>query len=52
MELLELYLHWNSLGVEGGRLLAEGLLKNKYLKVLDVSYNSLGGNISATKIWA
>ena len=41
-DLAELYLHWNNLGVIGGRAVAEGLMENIYLKVLDISYNSIG----------
>lgn len=40
--LQELYLHWNNICSEGGACIARGLTLNKYLKVIDLSYNSLG----------
>lgn len=41
-DLKELYLHWNYLKSEGGTQLFEGLLANKTLRVLDLSYNQMG----------
>jgi hypothetical protein len=42
--LEELYLHYNKIQGDGAVILFKGLLKNAYLKVLDLSWNSLGAN--------
>ena len=39
--LFELYLHWNNFKNEGGLEILKGVFENSYLKVLDLSYNSL-----------
>lgn len=44
MSLQELYLKWNNFRREGGVNMALGLKRNKALRVLDMSYNSIGGN--------
>ena len=41
-EIEELYLHWNLIKAQGGKDIFEGLKSNESLKVLDLSYNSLG----------
>jgi Ran GTPase-activating protein (RanGAP) involved in mRNA processing and transport len=44
--LLELYLHWNSIKGLGGVEIFKAMLTNKTLKVLDFSHNLLGnGNV-------
>jgi len=35
-------LHWNSLKVYGGGAIFEAVYTNEYLKVLDLSWNSIG----------
>lgn len=40
--LQELYLHWNCIRIKGGGHLFRELAKNEILKVLDLSFNSLG----------
>jgi len=40
--LRELYLHWNRIHSEGAILIFQQLRENTCLKVLDLSYNSLG----------
>lgn len=40
--LNELYLHWNMVTSQGAVHVCDGLLQNKYLKVLDMSYNNIG----------
>lgn len=39
-----LLLHWNNLGSDAGLKIANSLLKNKSLRVLDLSYNAIGSN--------
>ena len=43
-QLDELYLHWNKITGSGGAAIAEGILTNQNLKVLDLSWNSLGNS--------
>lgn len=44
--LLELYLHWNSIKGAAGIEIFKALLVNKVLRVLDFSHNLLGnGNV-------
>lgn len=43
-KLEELYLGWNKITGVGGAEIAQGLLVNNQLYVLDFSNNSLGGN--------
>lgn len=38
-----LYLHWNLIKGSGGRHIAKALQRNPIIKVLDISYNSIGG---------
>lgn len=33
------------IGSQGGTVLFKGILKNEYLKVLDLSFNSLGNHL-------
>jgi Ran GTPase-activating protein (RanGAP) involved in mRNA processing and transport len=40
--LKELYLFWNQIKGEGGKMIFDSLLTNTYLKVLDLSQNTLG----------
>ena len=42
----ELYLYWNQIQGAGGNNILKGLMSNKYLKVLDLAWNSLGINPS------
>ncbi len=42
--LEELYLHYNKIQGDGSVTLFNALVKNTYLKVLDLSWNSLGAN--------
>jgi len=37
-----LQISWNQLGPSCGTMIAKGLLQNRCLKVLDLSYNKLG----------
>jgi len=39
-----LYLHWNNIKSSGGAKIFQGLKDNIYLKVLDLSWNSMGGS--------
>ena len=39
--LLEIYLHWNNIKSEGGAEVLSALAENSYLRVVDLSYNSL-----------
>ncbi|KAL4487307.1 hypothetical protein ABPG73_005817 [Tetrahymena malaccensis] len=51
--LRELKLHWNRINGIGGKLIAEALYHNDYLKVLDISYNSMGiGDPECSVYWA
>lgn len=40
----ELYLHWNQIYDKGFKLIGEAMLENENLKVLDLSYNGIGGS--------
>jgi Ran GTPase-activating protein (RanGAP) involved in mRNA processing and transport len=40
--IVEIYLHWNWLHGTAGRTIAQVLASNDSLKILDLSYNSLG----------
>lgn len=40
--IYELYLHWNRINAKGGIEIFQSLKSNETLKVLDISYNSLG----------
>jgi len=42
IKLKEIGLKWNHIDGEGGCAIAEGLIKNKYLKILDLSWNKIG----------
>lgn len=42
----ELYLHWNRIYAKGGIDIFEGLKSNSDLKVLDLSFNSLGKSMN------
>lgn len=44
VSLAELYLKWNNLRSEGGVQILQSLRKNQSLKVLDLSFNNIGGN--------
>lgn len=44
--LQELYLHWNCIRSKGGGIIFRELYKNDTLKVLDISFNSLGSSQS------
>jgi Ran GTPase-activating protein (RanGAP) involved in mRNA processing and transport len=41
-ELNEIYLQWNQIDSRGGKFIGEALMKNYKLKVIDLSFNSLG----------
>ncbi|KAL4456118.1 hypothetical protein ABPG74_014079 [Tetrahymena malaccensis] len=45
-ELYELYLHWNLIKAQGGQMIFEGMKSNEYLKVFDISYNTLGKSVN------
>jgi Ran GTPase-activating protein (RanGAP) involved in mRNA processing and transport len=49
-EIYELYLHWNLIKAQGGKDIFEGLKSNESLKVLDLSYNSLGKGKGSQKL--
>jgi len=40
--LLEFYVHWNLIKAEGAARIFKNLISNEYLKVLDISWNSIG----------
>jgi Leucine Rich Repeat. len=40
--IVELYLHWNQIKAQGGNAIINGLSSNRTLRVLDLSWNSLG----------
>lgn len=44
LSLEELFLHFNQIKHNGGIILFKAMCKNQYLKVLDMSFNKLGGD--------
>ena len=49
----ELILHWNFLGPNCGAMIAKSLLTNFFVKVIDISYNAIGGHESENcfRLW-
>lgn len=45
----ELYFGWNIIGHKGSSMLFHAIEDNKYLKVLDMSWNNISGEV--TSIW-
>lgn len=44
--LKELYLHWNHISTQGANLIYYSLIDNESLKVLDLSWNNINGDIT------
>jgi hypothetical protein len=41
----EIYLHWNRITSKGSELIFNQLQDNQYVKVFDISWNNIGGEV-------
>ena len=48
-KLQELYLRWNMINSKGGNILFKTISNNNQLKILDISWNNLSGDV--IQIW-